>query len=82
MLGISSSAANRLIGEVVGAFSVIVQPVVEPMDSFTALVPPLCSSQAGFSTLAHGTQQQGLGHLSGFSPFNLNFQLNITKRSC
>ena len=40
---IESSAANRLIGTItekalVGAFSVIVQLVVEPMDSFTALV--------------------------------------------
>ena len=36
--GYWASAANRLIGEVVvGAFSVIVQPVVEPMDHFTAL---------------------------------------------
>ena len=27
----------------VGAFSVIVQPVVEPMDSFTALAACVCS---------------------------------------
>ena len=27
----------------VGAFSVIVQPVVEPMDHYTALIPTLCS---------------------------------------
>ena len=39
-----NSAANRLIGEVIqsGAFYVIVQPVVEPMDRFAALLMTEC----------------------------------------
>ena len=33
----------------VGAFSVIVQPVVEPMDRFAALITTLSSKSKGFS---------------------------------
>ena len=45
----------------VGAFSVIVQPVVEPMDHFTALIVTLASSELRMS----GSWKQGLCNCCG-----------------